>query len=317
MADQFFSRTPQPVVAPQRGGGVRFIAFGILLAFIMGAAATGALFWSGTLPMAKPTANTAPDRGKVPLAATDKAALPAPEPTADPALQAAANRQGALETRIGALEQRLSQIDLRTEAAQGNAARSEGLLVAFAARRALDRGAPLGFLEYQLRLRFGDAQPNAVKTVIDAGSKPVTLDQLVAGLDALAPRLSATPAAQLGTWETVKRELAGLFVVRHDTTPSTAPADRLGRIHIAVVAGRIDDAIAEVQRLPGAADASGWIADARRYAAARTALDQIETAALLEPRTLRDGSGKKVEQVSPAAPTSPAPASPSPAASAT
>src|SRR3546814_3562519 len=34
------------------------------------------------------------------------------------------------------------------------------LLIAFAARRALDRGLSLGYLEAQLRLRFGDDQPN-------------------------------------------------------------------------------------------------------------------------------------------------------------
>ena len=311
MADQFFTRTPQPAVIPARGGRVRFIAIGILMAFVMGAGAAAALFWSGTIPLTRETQSVSPQPGRVPLAVVSRVAPPA---SADaPGLQAATTRQGALETRIGVLEQRLAQIDLRTEAAQGNAARSEGLLVAFAARRALDRGTPLGFLEYQLRLRFGDAQPNAVKTVIDTGSKPVTLDQLIAGLDALAPRLSATPAAQLGTWETVKRELAGLFVVRHDTTPSTAPADRLERIHLAVVAGRIEEAINEVQRLPGAADASGWIADARRYAAARNALDQIETAALLEPRSLRDAAGRKVEQVSPAIPPLTTPPSTAPA----
>ena len=36
-------------------------------------------------------------------------------------------------------------------------------------------------------------------------------------------------------------------------------------------------------RLPGQARAAGWIGEARRYVAARRALDAIETAALLDP----------------------------------
>ena len=44
-------------------------------------------------------------------------------------------------------EQRLSRIDLQATAASGNAARAEGLLIAFAARRMIDKGEPLGFLE--------------------------------------------------------------------------------------------------------------------------------------------------------------------------
>ena len=37
--------------------------------------------------------------------------------------------------------------------------------------------------------------------------------------------------------------------------------------------------------MPGRDNAADWIAKARRYVAARQALDTIETAALLEPRT--------------------------------
>jgi hypothetical protein len=36
-------------------------------------------------------------------------------------------------------------------------------------------------------------------------------------------------------------------------------------------------------RLPGRANAADWIEKARRYVAARRALDTIETAALMEP----------------------------------
>ncbi len=302
MADEFFNRAS--TAAPSRGGG-RGIVIAVIAAFLLGAGGVGYLAWAGLLPLN----HAAPDRLLVD-GGTVKASVTAPTPlvsapAADEVAQPAEVRQDALEARIAAMEQRLSQIDLRTEAASGNSARSEGLLVAFAARRALDRGAPLGLLEDQLRLRFADAQPNAVNTIITAARKPVTLDQLVARLESLAPSLSATPAAQLGTWDKVKHELSNLFVIRHDSTPSPAPANRLDRARLSLGAGRIEEAVAEVQKLPGAGDAESWIADARSYAASRAALDLIETTALLDTHTLKDGAGNRVEQVSPAA--SPAP----------
>ena len=55
-----------------------------------------------------------------------------------------------------------------------------------------------------------------------------------------------------------------------------------------------------MRNLPGAESAEGWLRDAERYAAAQRALDLIETAAVLEPRRLRDGAGNRVEQPSPA-----------------
>ena len=39
--------------------------------------------------------------------------------------------------------------------------------------------------------------------------------------------------------------------------------------------------------------------DAERFAAMQQALDLIETAAVLEPRRLRDGAGNRIEQPSP------------------
>ncbi|MBC7985524.1 MAG: hypothetical protein H7X93_02480, partial [Sphingomonadaceae bacterium] len=70
-------------------------------------------------------------------------------------------------------------------------------------------------------------------------------------------------------------------------TPSPAPSDRLQRARDKLNAGQVDSALAEVLRLPGQAAAAQWIADARRYVAARNALDRIETVALIEPRMAR------------------------------
>jgi hypothetical protein len=179
---------------------------------------------------------------------------------------------------------------------------AEALLVSFAARRALDRGAPLGFLEDQLRLRFGDAQPNAVTTVIEAASTPITLDQLLAGLDTLTPTLTAGPPTD-SAWARIQRELSGLFVIRRESAPSPEPKLILDRARILLETGKTEEAIGEIRRLPGASAATDWMAAARRYDGARRALDVLETAAMLDTHGLKDSSGAKVDQPTPITPT--------------
>jgi hypothetical protein len=209
-------------------------------------------------------------------------------------------QQGGIDQRVAAMEQRLARLDLQSQAAAGNAARAEGLLVTFAARRSLERGVPLGYLADQLRLRFGDAQPNAVRTVIEVSRNPVTLDRLIAELDGLAPELAAAPEKE-GAWSWFSRELGELFVVRREDSPSPEPTRRLERARLFLQSGRTEAAIAEVRMLPNPAGANAWIAEATRYADAQHALELLETAALLEPRELRDGAGRSVEQLSPVA----------------
>ena len=150
----------------------------------------------------------------------------------------------------------------------------------------------------QLRLRFGDALPNAVDTIIRTSRDPITLDQLIARLEGLSPRL-AQPNDQRG-WARFGEELSQLFVIRRESAPSPQPERRLERARLFLESGRTQSAIAEVRNLPGADEAEGWIRDAERYAAAQRALDLIETAAVLEPRRLRDGAGNRIEQPSPA-----------------
>lgn len=188
-----------------------------------------------------------------------------------------------LEARVAELEGRLGSIGARANAAVGNADRAEGLLVAFAARRALDRGVQLGYIEALLRERFGESQPQAVATIIAAGRQPTTLEELQAGLTDIGPELSTAGPGE--SWiDATKRELADLIVVRRIDTPSPVPSDRLARANRQIEAGHVAAALAEVARMPGRDRARDWIAKARRYAAARDALDVIETAALLEPR---------------------------------
>lgn len=296
MPDEFFIQNPSPVMPKRRSGAGRAIVAALLLILVLVAAGVGYIAWKGVLPFPQRHPIGAPAPAPAPVANA------APRPATDPA--AALARQDTLEGRMAALEQRLDTLDLRADNASGNAARAEALLVAFAARRALDRGAPLGYLEDQLRLRFGNAQPNAVGTVIDAAHQPITLDQLVAGLDGLAPSLTQTPTTA-SAWTRIQRELSGLFVIRHDTAPSPAPTARLERARLLLESGQTDQAIAEVRALPGAGGATDWMTAARRYANARRALDVLETTAMLDTRGLRDTQGTTVNAPSPVAPPAP------------
>lgn len=283
----------------RRGGlSLRGALILILLAFAAGAALLGWLVRDGRITLS--ASNAAPE--PTPVASSGFAKLPAPSPSVA-ASQAAAT--AGFETRVAALEARLARLDLEAAAAEGNAARAEALMVAFAARRVIERGAELGFLAEQVKLRFGDAQPGAVATVLEAAKQPVTLDRLAGDLDNLGPVLAQTAKDEDG-WSRFKRELSGLFVIRRGDTPSARPQDRFERARLLLRTGQIDAAVTEVERLPGAAAAGPWIGQARRYVEVQRALEQLETAALLEPERLRSASGEALRQPSPAS-AAPAP----------
>ena len=184
--------------------------------------------------------------------------------------------------RVAQLEQRVAEIDSHSRTAAGNANRAEGLLIALAARRAIDRGVGLGYIEGLLQQRFGNTQRQAVATVITASRQPVTLDRLQAGLQDVGPELTGAGPDQ-NWWTALKTELSGIVTVRRAGTTSTMPSERLRRATRSLEAGQVDVALLEVLRMPGRENAAAWVADARRYVAARRALDVIETAALLEP----------------------------------
>ncbi|WP_062112815.1 MULTISPECIES: MICOS complex subunit MIC60 [Sphingobium] len=206
-----------------------------------------------------------------------------------------------LDDRVVQLEQRLNRITVEAQAASGNAARAESLLVAFAARRALDSGAPLGYVEGQLRLRFGQAQPRAVATIINAAREPVTLADLRGGLANIADQLT-TPGPQTSWWEAFEHEARELLTIRRASTPSPRPQLAMDRALRYIDGGRVSAALTEVEQMPGRAAADRWMQYARRYLEARRALDLIETAAILEPRQLRAVDGAAVSQTSPLAP---------------
>ncbi|PCD01858.1 hypothetical protein COC42_10115 [Sphingomonas spermidinifaciens] len=201
------------------------------------------------------------------------------EPGAD--LTSLYAREIALAARLEALETELSGIEGDSRLASAYARRAEGVLVAFAARRALDRGLPLGYVDAQLRERFGAVRPTAVAAVTAAAASPVTLEDLRLGLESMAPTLMS--GTRDGWWPALRRELAGLVVLRQETTPSARPADRLTRARRLVDAGNVEAAMAEVARMPGAQGAQGWLQAAQRYVQARRALNVIEATALSLP----------------------------------
>jgi len=188
-------------------------------------------------------------------------------------------REKDLSTRLADLEARTANVDMNARAASGFATRAEGLMIAFAARRQIDRGQPLGFLEGQLRERFGASQGPAVGAIIQAAGEPVTIEDLRAGLDVIAPELT-TGVIKDGWMGSFRRELGNLIVVHRADTPSPLPADRLTRARRMLQNGQVEAALAEVARMPGAAQGGRWINAARRYIGARQALDTIETAAI-------------------------------------
>jgi hypothetical protein len=245
----------------------------LLIAFLLGIVAAALAFrhWTSLDKLIHPTPVNQP-AVSVPVVAPRPVVVQQPAPPSDP----------ALDERVASIESHIDAIEARAAAASGDADRAEGLLVAFAARRALDRGQPLGFLEGMLRERFGGSDATSIAQIIAAAQRPVTLAQLQDGLEALRPTLVQRGPDE-GLWQGFKHELATLFVLRRADQPSTIPAERFARAQHALEQGQVDVAAAEIARMPGAARAMDWLGQARRYMLARNALDRIETAALLKP----------------------------------
>ena len=199
---------------------------------------------------------------------------PAPTNAQSPAAPSAA------DPRLAGLEARIARVESATQQAQGSAGRADALVVAFAARRAIDRGVALGYLENLLVERFGGRHQRAVGTIIAASHQPVRLNDLIAEYETLGPDLRRG-GPQDSWWTNFKRELGSLIEVHRADEPSGNADARYNRALQRLSAGDVDQALAETMRLPGASRAGGWVANARRYVAAHRALDEIESAALL------------------------------------
>ena len=296
MQDDYLTR-PHP--QPARRGSGRTVFVAALLALVLGAATVGWLAWTGKLGWSNAVPTGLAPATPAPRAAASLA--PAPLPSAAPGANPALPAVTSLDQRLAMLETRFARLDLQTDAAAGNAGRAEGLLIAFATRRAIERGTDLGYLADQLRLRFTAAQPAAVEEVLAAARERQTLDGLVTKLDELAPALSEADPEASG-WLRFRNSVRELFVIRSEAAPRVTPEERIARAKLLLRGGQIDAAVTEVQALPGRAAAQGWIAAAQRHARALRALDQLEFTAILEPHRLQDGEGGKVDQPSPVAP---------------
>ncbi len=266
---------------PRIGLLIAMIALGLIAGIALTVVAMQRVRWfgaggTGTAATSSTTRTGNPDFTPAqPLGPGDTAAPPAPT---DPALLA--TREATLAAQLTALETRAATVSGDAAAAGGQAARAESMLVAVAARRAVDRGAGLGYLEEQLRTRFAPTQPRAVAIVLQASRAPVTLEDLRQGLDAIGESL-ATGRADAHWSDSLDRLFANLVILREAGTPSPLPVDRLARARRLLDDGQVDAARGEVARLPGAGIAANWLTAARRYVLVRQALDAIDNAAIL------------------------------------
>lgn len=185
-----------------------------------------------------------------------------------------------IAARIAEVEARMARIEAAgTGTGVNSASRAEALLVSFAARRAIDRGIGLGYVESLLTQRFGSTQPRAVASIIAASRQPVTLERLRADLLAIAPAL-ADDGPEEGWWAEFKHGLAGVFVVRQAGTAPVDPQSRIDRALLLIDEGRVDLALSEIARLQSRNKATQWMAMARRYVDSHHALDLLEAAAI-------------------------------------
>jgi len=256
-----------------RGAGTsnRWLAALVALAFVAGLTLTGyaARRW-GWFVRSRPVA-VAPARQPV-LAGAPAALSVGVDPVT------LATREATLAGQVAALEARAAQLATDSAAAGEQAGRAEAMLVTTAARRQVDAGQPLGYLEDQLRTRFGQSQPRSVAVLVAAARQPVTLAGLAVDLDALRPRLAVAP--QDDFLDALRRELATLVVLRRVGTASPLATDRLAEARAELGRGRVEAARTAVATLPGAQAAAGWLQAARRWVLAHQALDALDAAAL-------------------------------------
>ena len=249
----------------------------LLLGFVLIIAGAAAAVWAlghyhsaarflGVVPTQQPVALTPKP---LVMNAPPQASLPAP-----------AAQNSAEDERISDLENRVARVESATARAEGSAGRADALVVAFAARRAIDRGVALGYLENLLLDRFGVQHRAAVATIVTSSHQPVRLDDLVAEYDALGSDLRRG-GPQDSWWTNLKREFGDLVEIHSTERPASNPEAQYLRARQELAAGNVDKALADTMRLPGAARAGDWIAKARRYIAAHRALDEIESAALM------------------------------------
>lgn len=184
--------------------------------------------------------------------------------------------------RLAAVEGRLASVEDAIHRADRSAGRADALLVAFAARRAIDRGVALGYLEPMLVDRFSGGHETAVATLLTAARQPVTLAQLADRYQQLGPTLRSAAPDQ-GLLSRIGQELGSMVELRRASVPSGLPSARYDQALQRLQQGEVDVALAQTMRLPAAPRAADWVEAARRYVSAHRALDELESAALIGP----------------------------------
>lgn len=206
------------------------------------------------------------------------------QPAGDEVSQTETDEPAQTGAQLATLEARLARVENATQRVEGSAGRADALLVAFAARRAIDRGVALGYLETLLVDRFGSGHPRAVSTIVTGSHTPIGLAELAGDYEQLGPELRKG-APDEGLWAGIKREFGSIIEIRQASRPSVRPEARYNRALELVRRGEVDAAIAETMRLPGAGRANAWVTKARRYVLVQRALDEVESAALLTGNT--------------------------------
>jgi len=145
----------------------------------------------------------------------------------------------AIAEQIGQLQARLQRVESESQEVRGTAGRADALLIAFAARRAIERGVGLGYLEPLLLDRFGRTHSRSVATIVTGSHSPVRLNDLVNQYRDLGPQLRSG-AAREGVWAQFKRELGSLIQIRRADRPSTQPDARYLRALSALEDGEVD-----------------------------------------------------------------------------
>ena len=246
----------------------------LLVAFVLILAGAAAAIWS--LAHYQPAARFLGIAPAAPQAVIQRPLVnPSPASPAQTATPSASD-----SARIATLESRLARVENATQRAEGSAGRADALVVAFAARRAIDRGVALGYLENMLAARFGPQHQAAVATIITASHQPVRLNDLIDEYQSLGPELRRG-GPQDNWWSNFKRELGSLVEVHRASRPAVNVEARYNRALQRLSSGDVDRALSETMRLPGASRATDWAGKARRYIAAHRALDEIESAALM------------------------------------
>jgi hypothetical protein len=161
-----------------------------------------------------------------------------------------------------------------------DSARTEAMLVAMAARRAIGAGVPLGDLNPRLDAAFGTTQAQALARIRAVEKDGITPISLATDFDTIAASLTED---RVLTWERMQREVWSLFVLRKSDSAKPSHDAQLQRIRDLVLTGNIDSAIQLVLAMPGAAKAQDWLVKARRLRDAQTALDSLEKFALSMP----------------------------------